>query len=119
MSFERGLNRTSNMTTSFNKETEKWTHREPFTIKKENKVEEVLKEKNNVMAENDMTGKHKVYAHLCILQLGIVDLWDKLIGRLPQLLPWLILLYPVGLMTGTQSTLQIDEHGDKTAAQYY
>lgn len=28
----------------------------------------------NVMAENDMTGEHKVYAHLRILQLGILDL---------------------------------------------
>lgn len=28
----------------------------------------------NVMAENGVTGKHKVSAHLRFLQLGIVDL---------------------------------------------
>lgn len=94
------------------KNRKEWTNQESYTIKKEEKVKEVWK-KMNVMAENGARGKHKVSAHLCVLQLGIVDLWDKLIGRLPQLFPWLILLYPVGLTTGTRSTPQIDEQRGK------
>lgn len=94
------------------KNRKEWTNQE--SDHKERREGERSFEKMNVMAENGVRGKHKVSVHLCVLQLWIVDLWNKLIGRLPQLLPWLILLYPVGMTTDRQWTSQIDEqHGEK------